>query len=422
MTHWKTRYFTLWSGQALSLVGSQVVQFALIWWLARKTDSATVLTLASLAGLVPAVALSPVIGALVDRWDRCITMITADLVTALLTLGLVFLFASDRVGNRLIYVVLFFRSIAGIFHSVSMQSSTSLLVPREQLVRVSGLRQALDAGMGIGAPFLGALLVSVLSMEKILLMDAVTCLFAVLPLFFIPIPNHRQEDKSLPTVWLGMREGFSFILGWRGLATLCAFAAAVNLFVGSISILLPIMVTRHYGSEVGALATFESLFCVGMVAGGLAMSIWGGFKKRILTLLVGILALGFAIIAFGLSPGLPFFLACVSVGLAGFMVVFSNTPITALLQVAVPVDMQGRVFATLGSLCAVSVPLGLTITGPLSDMVDVSHVYIVIGIVCSILGGAAFGLRGVWTLEEHRLTVLPTFPEAREYCRDAKSS
>lgn len=137
-----------------------------------------------------------------------------------------------------------------------------------------------------------------------------------------------------------------------------------------------------------------------MVAGGLAMSIWGGFKKRILTLLVGILGLGFAIITFGSAPGLPFFLACVSVSLAGFMVVFSNTPITALLQVTVPVEMQGRVFATLGSLCAVSVPLGLTITGPLSDMVDVSHVYIVIGISCSILGGAAFGLRGLWTLEE----------------------
>ncbi len=402
MTPWKARYFTIWSGQALSLVGSQVVQFAIIWWLAKGSNSATVLTLASLAAMVPAIALGPLIGALVDRWNRRILMIAADVCTALLTLGLFLLFASDRVENWHIYAVLFVRSIAGVFHSVSMQSSTSLLVPKEQLVRVAGLRQTLDAGMSIGAPFLGALLVSLLPMEGIILIDTVTCIIAVLPLLFIPIPKHREDGESVPPIWKSMKEGLSFIRGWRGLATLCGLAAVLNLFVGSISSLLPIMVTRHYGSEVGTLATFESLFCVGMVVGGLAMSVWGGFKKRIFTMLVGIMGLGFAIIAFGFSPGQPFFLACIFVGLAGFMVVFLNTPIAALLQGVIPPEKQGRVFATLGSLSAASVPVGLAVTGPLSDVFDVSHVYIVIGLVCAILGGAAFGLRGLTTLEQQR--------------------
>lgn len=110
--------------------------------------------------------------------------------------------------------------------------------------------------MGIGAPFLGALLVGVLPMEITLMMDAVTCLFALHPLLFIPISNHRKESEFLPTVWLGMRESFSFILGWRGLVTLCAIAAVVNLFVGLISTHLFIMVTRHFGSEVGTVAAF----------------------------------------------------------------------------------------------------------------------------------------------------------------------
>ena len=131
------------------------------------------------------------------------------------------------------------------------------------------------------------------------------------------------------------------------------------------------------------------------------MSVWGGFRKRIFTVLVGIIGLGFAIIAFGFSPSLSsFFLACVSVGLAGFMVVFSNTPVTALLQMVVPVEKQGRVFATMASLCTAAVPLGLAMTGPLSDMFDVSHVYIAIGIVCSIIGGAAFAIRRLTTIEQ----------------------
>ena len=135
---WKARYFTIWSGQAFSLLGSQVVQFAIIWWLAKGSNSATVLTFASLAGLVPAVAFGPVVGALVDRWNRRIIMIASDVCTALLTLGLLLLFTTDLVENWHIYAVLFFRSIAGVFHSVSMQSSISLLVPQEQFVRVAG--------------------------------------------------------------------------------------------------------------------------------------------------------------------------------------------------------------------------------------------------------------------------------------------
>ena len=179
ISKWKARYFTIWSGQAFSMLGSQVVQFAIIWWIARESNSATVLTFASIAGLVPAIALGPLVGALVDRWNRRIIMIASDLCTALLTLGLFLLFITGQVESWHIYVMLFFRSIAGAFHSVSMQSSTSLLVPKEHLVRVEGVRQMLDAGLSIGAPFLGSLALGTLPIEGIILMDTFTCLFAV---------------------------------------------------------------------------------------------------------------------------------------------------------------------------------------------------------------------------------------------------
>jgi DHA3 family macrolide efflux protein-like MFS transporter len=329
-------------------------------------------------------------------------MVFSDLFNALLTLALLALFSTGRVENWHIYIVLFFRAIAGTCQSLSMQSSISLLVPKGQLIRVAGLRQTLDAGMSIGAPLLGALLVGLLSMENIILIDTATCLLAVIPLLFISIPKHLQEGCAIPSVWLGMKLGFAYIRGWRGLLILCFMAGLLNLFVGSVSTLLPIMVTRHYGAAVGTLAIFESMFCVGMLVGGLVISIWGGFQKRINTMLFGIVGLGIAISAFGLSTGLPTYMACASVFFAGFMIVISNTPILALLQLMVPTEMQGRVFATVGSLSAASVPLGLVIAGPLADVFEVSPIYISIGCICSIIGIAASRIPALTKIEQQK--------------------
>lgn len=96
MPPWKTRFFTIWVGQQFSLFGSAIAQFALIWWLTQRTGSATVLATASLAALLPSVALGPFAGTLVDRWSRRRVMIVADSFIALVSLGLALLFWAGR--------------------------------------------------------------------------------------------------------------------------------------------------------------------------------------------------------------------------------------------------------------------------------------------------------------------------------------
>ena len=158
---WKTRFFTIWSGQALSILGSQLVQFALIWHLTVQTGSATVLALASLVGMLPNVVLGPFIGTLVDRWNRRRIMLVADSIVALATLLLVVLFALDVVEVWHIFALLFIRSLAGIFHANAMSASTSLMVPVEQLTRIQGLNQLLNGGLNVVAAPLGALLLGI---------------------------------------------------------------------------------------------------------------------------------------------------------------------------------------------------------------------------------------------------------------------
>src|SRR6266508_1445357 len=147
--NWAPRFFTLWSGQALSLLGSQLVQFAIIWYLTKKTNSATALAIASLMGLLPQVILSPFIGTWVDRGNRRFILIAADATVAIATLLLAILFAMGLVQVWQIYVALLIRAIGGGFHQSAFGASVVLLVPKDQLARVQGFNQALTGGLNI---------------------------------------------------------------------------------------------------------------------------------------------------------------------------------------------------------------------------------------------------------------------------------
>ena len=221
---WKQRFFTIWTGQAFSLFGSTLVGFALIWWLTQSTGSATVLALASLAGLLPQVFLSPFAGALVDRWNRRVVMIGADASIAAATLVLTYLFLAGAAQVWHVYVIMFVRSSLSAFHWPAMQASTSLMVPEQHLSRVAGINQALSGTMNIIAPPLGALLLGVLPMQGILAIDIVTALLAVTPLFFIRIPQPAGaaplagRPSAKPSVWQDMRQGFALRVGLAWLA------------------------------------------------------------------------------------------------------------------------------------------------------------------------------------------------------------
>ena len=201
--NWKTPFFAIWTGQAFSLLGSQIVQFAIIWYLTEKTGSATVLATTTLIALLPGVFLSPFIGPLVDRWNRRRIMILADSFIALATLVLAALFALGLVDLWHIYAVLFIRSIGENFHRPSMTASTSLMVPKEHLTRIQGVNQTLNGGLNIIAAPLGALLMTLIPMSGIVAIDVITALIAVVPLFFIVIPQPEKNpaESGSTTFW-----------------------------------------------------------------------------------------------------------------------------------------------------------------------------------------------------------------------------
>ena len=387
---WALPFFTIWGGQALSLLGSQLVQFALIWWLTKTTGSATVLAMATLVGLVPSIILGPVAGALVDRWNRRVIMIVADAVIAAATIGLAILFWTGYVQIWHIYGLMFIRSLAGGFHRIAMQTSTSLMVPKEHLARVQGINQMLNGGLNIASAPLGALLLELLSMQSILFIDVATAVVAIVPLFFIFIPQpiraSSPSGEAGSSIWQELKLGFQYVRGWPGLLLIGLLAAFINLLLTPAFTLIPLLVTQHFGGGAFQLAWIDSIAGVGVIAGGLLLGVWGGFKRRIITSLAGLIGIGFGAVLMGLTPAYMFPLGVAAALIIGFSLPITNGPLYAALQATVAPDMQGRVFTLIESVSSAMSPIGLLIAGPVADRIGVQSWFLMGGVVSVLMG------------------------------------
>lgn len=406
---WARKFFTIWSGQAISLLGSQLVQFALIWYLTEQTGSGTVLAIASIVGLLPQVLFGPFIGTLVDRWNRRRIMLVADSMIALVTLGLAGLFWASLSAIWVIYSVMFIRGMAGMFHFSAMTASTSLMVPEKHLTRIQGLNQLLFGGMNIVSAPLGAILLSVMVVQGILLIDVFTGLFAIVPLLFISIPEPEHKlvsqaaQSAVANFWQDFRGGIRYVRGWSGLMILLIMAMLLNILVRPTFSLLPLLVTKHLSGGALQLGWLNSALGMGMMGGSLILGAWGGFRRRILSIIMGVFGLGVGLLLLGSTPPGLFPLALFAMLVTSASTAFTDGPIQAILQATVEPSMQGRVFTLMISLSAGMAPVGLIIAGPLSDAYGVQNVYLVAGIMCLVAGVTAFFIPALLNIEtNHR--------------------
>ncbi len=401
-TPWKFPFFTIWTGQAFSLVGSNLVQFALVWWLTETTGSATILAVASIMAVLPQVFLGPIAGALVDRWNRRLVMMVADSVIALSVVVLAVLYALEAVQIWHIYVLMFIRAAGGAFHWPAMQASTTLMVPEKHLSRVAGLNQTLFGVANIVAPPLGALLFSILPMQGILAIDVGTAVLAIVPLFFIaiPQPERKEAPAEKPSVLADMREGLRFVWNWPGMMMILVIATLINLLINPGFALLPIMVTDHFGGGALELAWLESAWGIGMILGGITLGVWGGFKRRIVTGLLALTLMGVGVTVLGLTPATAFTLALGAMFFGGFMNPIANGSLFATLQATVPPEMQGRVFTLAMSGSAAMSPLGLVIAGPVADALGVQIWFLIGGIATVIMGVGSFFVPSIMRIED----------------------
>ncbi len=406
-SQWKTPFFSIWIGQQLSWIGSSLAQFALVWWLTEVTGSATILAVGMLISVLPGVFLGPVVGALVDRWDRRQVMIIADGLIALVSAWLAYLFWTGAMQPGHVYIIMLARAVGGTFHWPAMQASTSLMVPKEHLLRVAGLNQAMGGAVNIMSPPLGALLLQIVPLHSIMGIDLVTAAFAIAPLCFVHIPQPQQAPSGIDTadgrstLWLDTREGLRYVRHWPGLLAICTMAMLLNFSIHPAMSLMPILVTEHFGGGALQLGWMNSAWGVGGLVGGLALGAWGGFRRRIVTVLVGIVGLGAGVLAVGFTPATAFPLALTAFLFGATMNAMCNGAAFALLQQVVAPEMQGRVFTLVMSLCNAMTPLSLAVAGPAADALGIRTLYVVGGVAQMLMGLTGFLVPAIMHVEDN---------------------
>jgi DHA3 family macrolide efflux protein-like MFS transporter len=288
-----------------------------------------------------------------------------------------------------------------------MQASTSLLVPKSSLARIAGINQTLRGALGVAAPLIAALLLEVLPIFNMLMIDVITAVIAIAPLLIIKLPQINQDLEKNPgihQVWDDIREGFKFLVSWRGLFYLTLAATVLNFLLNPGFTFLPLLVTSHFEKGVIEMSMVESAFSSGMIIGGLVLSTWGGFKRNMHTILLGIigLALGTGLIAY--SPANQFYLAVIGVFIAGFMNPMANGPIFAIMQTYVEPSMQGRVFSLLESIVSAMMPISMAIAAPVTSWIGIRGWLALGAIGCAVIGIGGFFVPELVRIEDGRET------------------
>ncbi|MGD9145602.1 MAG: MFS transporter [Anaerolineae bacterium] len=355
-------------GQFVSLVGSGITSFALGVWTFEQTGSATHFALIGLCAVLPRVVLSPLAGAIVDRWDRRRAMILSDLGAGLTTLCLFFLLLAGQLQIWHIYLLTSINASFATLQWPAFLATTALLVPKQHLGRANGLVQLGGAVSDILAPALAGALVGSIHLQGIILIDFVTFGLAVFTLLLVRFPAPKAASDS-PSTAGSLRRDLTF--GWKyistrpGLLGLLVFFAIVNFLWGMVGALITPMILGWTSSDV--LGMIIAIAGAGMLAGSLLMSIWGGPKRRINGVLHFELLGGACFILMGLSPSFwPVAAGAFGAHVTIAIVYGSNQ---AIWQTKVAPDVQGRVFATQQMVARAAAPLAYLLAGPLADRV-----------------------------------------------------
>ncbi|MBX3019546.1 MAG: MFS transporter [Bdellovibrionaceae bacterium] len=397
LENWQLRFWVIVSGQALSQIGSAVSQFILLWWIASTSGEVGALATGGIFALLPQALLGPLGGVLADRYSRRLIMILSDTITACCMLVLISLFAQDRVELWHVYTLLAVRSSMQAFQGPASQASAVMLVPESFLTRAAGLNQIVLSLMTIAAAPIGAFAMSLLPFQGALMIDVVTATLGIIPLLIFKIPQ-PERTSATTSAWREFKDGIDLVWHSPPLRQLYALNGTLIMILMPTFTLVPLLVTRHFKGDISFVATMEGLAGVAMLLGGVATTILVP-KRKVITLLLGLAICSFAVGLTAVATRETFIVAVFFWCLSGFAYTYGNTPVVALLQQKIPPQLQGRAFSLLTTVAALAAPAGLTLFGPLGDIIGIRELYILAGTVGGLICVASLWSRGLRQLE-----------------------
>lgn len=380
MPGWKrnTTYFL--AGQTVSLLGSMLVQYAVMWHLTITTRSGTVMMWSIVFGMLPQAFVSVFGGVWADRHNRKLLIMGSDTTIALVTLGLALVMASGVDDLWVIYTALAVRSAFAGIQTPAVGALLPQIVPEEQLLRINGLNQSIQSAMFLLAPVLAATIYASFEIVAVFFVDVATALVGVGLLAMVPVARVARTEETPPAYFDDLRKGVRYVARHGSVRWLMILFSVTIVMIGAPSFLTPLMVARTFGDEVWKLTANEVAWSIGMLGAGLAMAALGPRVKRHLRVVVASVLVG------GLFTAL--------LGVAGNMWVFfgfglvvsatfatMSAPSMTIMQTTVEPQYQGRVFGFIGIVMAAGMPLSMVVFGPLADRFAVQSLLVVAGVI-----------------------------------------
>ena len=387
--NWKKNAALFLAGQALSFFGTMVVQYAILWHITLKSQSGSMMTIFTIAGFLPMFFISPFAGVWADRFNRKYIINIADSVIAFfsLTVAVFLIVGIDDYGVLLICALV--RSVGQGVQTPAVGAFIPQIVPEEHLTKINGFQSSIQSFVTLTSPMLSGALMTFAPLETLFFLDVITAIIGIcIIFFFVKIPAKRptesESQKQNGTAYFyDLKEGLKYIRK-HGYVLRMIILSAVFLFVfAPTAFLTPLQVTRNFGKDVWRLSAIEITFSVGMMAGGILIGTWGGFKNRIYTMALSCVLCGILSAGLGLAP--YFWLYLVIMGLIGLALPLYNAPSMVLLQTTVEPAFMGRVIAFFTMVSSTMMPLGMVLFGPVADIVSIDTLLIVTGSLATLL-------------------------------------
>lgn len=381
----KSRVMLFLISQCITLFGSTLVQMAIVWYVTIQTSSGAWVAAFTVCSYLPQFLISFVAGVWADRHSRKKLIIGADSMIAFVTflMALAMPRITDKtviLGGLLVMSVI--RSLGAGIQTPAVNAVIPQLVPEDQIMRFNGINATMQSVVQFAAPAAAGALLTISTLGSTLLIDIATAIAGIGLLSAVTIPKQAIQNSEA-SVWKDMKTGIDYTLSEKLIRKVLTVYGLFIFLCVPAGFLSQLFVTRVYGETYWYLTAVELAGFIGMVAGGLLMSIWGGFRSRITTMSAGLIAFGSLAIGMGLSAHFVLYLALML--LYGIAITMVQTATTTLIQEKAELSMQGRVFGLLGAMYSGFLPVGMAVFGPMADVISLRWIMIGSGIALMVL-------------------------------------
>ena len=381
--NWKKETFLFLSSQIISLFGSSLVQYAIMWYITITTKSGLMMSISIICGFLPIFFLSPFGGVWADRYDRKRLIILSDglIATATGLLAVLFFLGYNRI--ELLFIVSAIRAIGTAVQTPAVSAFLPQFVPTDKLMRINGLNTTIQSAVLFISPMLSGALLTFYKIQYIFLIDVVTAILGISVLSAMKVKSHTDgKIYEKLNYFTDLKEGLFYIRNHIFLVKFFIYFAVLFFLITPVAFLTPLQVTRNFGDEVWRLTFIEVAFSSGMMVGGAILAAKGGFKNRVHTMALSGFIMGICTIVFGFVNQFSVYLGFMTV--CGLSLPFFNTPSTVILQEKVEEVYMGKVFGVFGMISSSVMPMAMLVFGPISDYVQIEWLLIVTGIALII--------------------------------------